>query len=83
MIWDAAEDRAGGSERISPMQVAHHPLLTAREKLELLHELKLTATADAAAEHGFSAEEIDEAIQEVKLGVQTGQGSDTVLAGDA
>lgn len=83
MILDSAKDRAGGSARISPMQVAHHPLFTAREKLDLLQQLKLEATAADAGESAFSAEEIDEAIQEVKLGVQTGQGSDTVLTGDA
>lgn len=83
MILDSAKDRAGGSERISPMQVAHHPLFTAREKLDLLQQLKLEAMADAPRPAGFSAEEVDAAIQEVKLGVQSGQGSETVLTGDA
>lgn len=83
MAFDSAENRAGGSDRISPMQIAHNPLLTAREKLDLLKQLKLEVTAHEDVRVGFSPEEIDEAIQDVKLGVQSGQGSETVLTGDA
>lgn len=83
MAFDSAENRAGGSDRISPMQIAHNPLFTAREKLDLLQQLKLEVTAHDGRQVGFSAEEIDEAIQDVKLGVQSGQGSETVLTGDA
>ena len=83
MAFDSAENRAGGGDRISPMQIAHNPLFTAREKLDLLQQLKLEVTADDHDRVGFSPEEIDEAIQDVKLGVQSGQGSETVLTGDA
>lgn len=79
MESDLAEGRAGGKERINPMQIAHNSLFTAREKLELLQQLKL---ADETDRVGFGADEIDQAIQEVKLGVQSGQGSETVLTGD-
>jgi hypothetical protein len=83
MAIDSAENRAGGSDRISPMQIAHNPLFTAREKLDLLQQLKIEVTANDNGRVGFSPEEIDEAIQDVKLGVQSGQGSETVLTGDA
>ena len=33
-MWDPAESRSGGHEALSPMQIAHHPLFTAREKIE-------------------------------------------------
>jgi hypothetical protein len=82
MAFDSMESRAGGGDRVSPMRIAHHTLLTVREKLELLQELKAGVTTDREAEVGFSAEEIDEAIQEVKLGVQQGQGTETILQGD-
>lgn len=82
MVFDSAESRAGGAERFNPMQIAHHSLFTAREKLDLLQQIKAEITADEHTHIGFSPEEIDLAIQEVKLGVQNGQGSETVLRGD-
>jgi hypothetical protein len=66
------------------MQIAHNSLFTAREKLELLTELKAqSATAgDRGGDIGFSMDEIDEAIAEVRQGVQNGVGAQTVLKGD-
>lgn len=82
MPWDSAANRAGGHDALSPMQIAHHPLFTAREKIELLQELKAgIASADGAV--GFSGEEIDAAIAEVRRGVQNGVGTETVIRGDA
>lgn len=82
MAFDSKAIRAGGRDRVTPMRIAHHTLLTVREKLDLLHELKAEVTTDREAEVGFSAEEIDEAIRDVKLDVQRGQGTGTVLSGD-
>jgi hypothetical protein len=66
------------------MRIAHHPLFTAKEKIELLQELKAEATGrtEGEGELGFTAAEIDAAIQEVKLGVQNGEGTETVITGD-
>jgi hypothetical protein len=67
-----------GSERsaakTSPMQIAHNPLFTAREKIELLNQLKAEVTGEDANpdQLGFEPEEIDAAIQEIKLEVQDG-----------
>ena len=82
MAFDSAQNRAGGAERFNPMQIAHHSLFTAREKLDLLQQIKAEVTLDGNTHLGFSPEEIDMAIQEVKLGVQNGQGAETVLTGD-
>jgi hypothetical protein len=85
MSLDSAETRAGGRDGLTPMQIAHHPLFTAREKIELLSEIKAEVSGHAPNEDdlGFSAEEVDEAIAEVRRGVQNGIGADTVLGGDA
>ena len=84
-MWDPAESRSGGHEALSPMQIAHHPLFTAREKIELLQHLKAEATSEHASEQpiGVTAEEIDEAIEEVKLGAREGAATETVARGVA
>jgi hypothetical protein len=58
----------------SPMQIAHNPLFTAREKIDLLNRLKAEVTGeDANPDHlAFGPDEIDAAIQEIKLEVQDG-----------
>jgi hypothetical protein len=84
-VLDSDKNRAGGRDSLTPMQIAHHPLFTAREKIGLLQELKAEVTGTEPNEQhlGFSPEEIDEAIAEVRLGVQDGVGTETVLRGDA
>jgi hypothetical protein len=68
-----------GSERstakTSPMQIAHNPLYTAREKIELLNRLKAEVAGDDANPDGlaYDPSEIDQAIQEIKLEVQDGE----------
>jgi len=73
-----------GRDNLTPMQIAQHSLFTAREKLDLLNQLKADATSAAAEgkDFGFSAGEIDEAITHVREGVQDGVGTETVLKGD-
>ena len=58
----------------SPMQIAHNPLFTAREKIDLLNRLKAEVTGeDVNPDHlAFDPEEIDAAIEEIKLEVQDG-----------
>ena len=60
--------------KTSPMQIAHNPLYTTREKIELLHRMKAEvlgedANPDALA---YDPEEIDAAIEEIQLEVQDG-----------
>ena len=72
MSLDATERRAAHT---SPMQIAHNPLFTAREKIDLLNRLKAEVTGEDANPDtlAFDPSEIDEAIQEIKLEVQDGQ----------
>ncbi len=84
MPFDTAEDRQGGRDNLNPFQIAHNSLFTAREKIDLLQRLKAEVTGAASATHaiGFTPEEIDEAIAEVREGTQKGVGTGTVLTGD-
>ncbi len=84
MIFDSLRDRMGGNDKITPMAIAHISLFTAREKLELLHQLKsdVAGAGQEGQDRGFDAEEIDLAIAEVRRGVQDGVGRDTVIKGD-
>jgi hypothetical protein len=61
--------------RTSPMQIAHNPLFTAREKIELLNQLKAEVTGERANPDnlGYDPEEIDAAIAEIRTEVQDGQ----------
>ena len=84
MIFDTLKKGLSGNEQLNPMMIASNSLLTAREKLDLLNQLK----ADAAGAEsdgrsiGFEPEEIDAAIAHVHEGVAEGVGSETVLKGD-
>lgn len=84
MAFDNLVSRAGGKDALMPMQIAHNPLLTAREKLDLLNRLKaeVTGALENSEDLGLSPGEIEEAIQEVKVDVQNGVGEETVLRGD-
>jgi hypothetical protein len=84
MIFDSLRDRMGGEDDITPMGIAQNGLFTAREKIDLLHQLKSDATAAGGEgrDMGIEAEEIDRAIAEVRRGVEDGNGSETVLKGD-
>lgn len=84
MVFDSLRDRMGGRDKITPMGIAHNSLFTAKEKIELLNQLKadVTGATQEGRELGFDPEEIDQAIAEVRQGVQNGEGADTVLKGD-
>jgi hypothetical protein len=82
MAYVAAEGQfQGGGGHISPIQIAHHPLFTAREKLELLYQLRAEA-AESDRDLGFDPDEIDLAIEDVKRNVESGEGSEPALIGD-
>ena len=84
MVFDSLRDRMGGHANLSPMQIAHNSLFTAKEKIELLQQLKaeVTGAQHEGDDMGFDAEEIDAAIAEVRQGVENGVGAETVLKGD-
>ena len=84
MVFDSLRDRMGGHDNVTPMSIAHNTLFTAKEKIELLNQLKADATGAGheGKDLGFDPEEIDEAIAEVRQGVQSGLGADTVIKGD-
>lgn len=84
MIFDSLSDRMGGRDNLDPMRIAQNPLFTAREKLELLQQLKaeVTGAHQEGEELGLTPAEIDEAIAEVRRGVADGVGTQTVLKGD-
>ena len=84
MVFDSLRDRMGGHDNVTPMSIAHNSLFTAKEKIELLNQLKadVTGATQEGKEIGFDPEEIDEAIAAVRQGVQTGVGSETVVKGD-
>lgn len=73
-----------GDDNLNPMTIARNSLLTAKEKIELLNQLKADASgaSQEGKEIGFDPEEIDAAISEVRQGVQDGVGAETVLKGD-
>lgn len=84
MAIDSLKQRMGGDDQLNPMQIAHHTLFTAREKIELLNQLKAEATGAQAEGDpvALEPEEIDLAIAEVRDAVQRGVGAETVLKGD-
>lgn len=84
MVFDSLRNRMGGQDNVTPMGIAHNSLFTAREKIELLNQLKadVTGAGQEGDELGFAPEEIDDAIAEVRQGVQNGVGTGTVLKGD-
>lgn len=84
MVFDTLKDRMGGRDQLNPMQIAHNSLFTAREKIDLLTQLKAEVTGAQAEGDpvAFDPEEIDQAIAEVREGVQRGVGTETVLKGD-
>ena len=71
--------------KTSPMQIAHNPLFTAREKIEMLNELKAEVTGEDANpdQLAYDPDEIDAAIAEIKTEVQDGTRPQISLAGGA
>ena len=84
MVLDNLRDRMGGHDKVTPMGIAHNSLFTAKEKIELLNQLKADATgaSQEGDDLGFDPDEIDQAIAEVRRGVQSGVGAETVIKGD-
>ena len=81
MVIDDLQARAGDHTALMPIQIAHNPALTAREKLDLLTRLRaqVTGALENSQDLGLSPGEIDQAIDEVKLDVENGIGEETIL----
>ena len=84
MAFDSLKGRVGGDDNVTPMEIAHHALFTAKEKIELLNQLKadVTGAHHEGKSMAVDADEIDAAIAEVRRGVQNGIGADTTMWGD-
>jgi hypothetical protein len=77
------EGQLAGRGNLTPMQIAQNSLFTAREKLDLLGQMRADA-AGAEAEgdaFGFSSAEIAAAIAHVRRGVEDGGHSKTAFKG--
>lgn len=56
-----------GSADVNPMRIAHHPLFTPREKLDLLRRLRAEVAAqEHFLEEGLSAGDIEIAMETVR-----------------
>lgn len=78
------ESRADTTGTPMPLQIAHNPLLSAREKLDLLVRLRaeVTGALENNEDLGMSPGEIDAAIEAVKRDAEEGIGEETILRGD-
>jgi hypothetical protein len=68
-------DAGADSEALSPGYIARHRLFTAREKIDLLEELRVGVVCALASEvdPGFSPSEIDRAIDQVRRSAARGE----------
>ena len=84
MAFESLEYRADDHSAPMPVQIAHNPSLTAREKLDLLVRLKaeVTGALQNSEDLGLTPGEIDQAIDEVKLDAENGFGDEAVLRED-
>ena len=70
--------------QFTPMEIAHHQLFTAREKIAQLRRLKAEVTAEHCDTEalGFDTGDIDRAIEEVKQNAGDSQDAEAVRRGD-
>lgn len=84
MRAEPAESRRSDRDSLSPMQVAQHPLFTAREKIEMLEEMRAGFSNISDIDgFGFEADEIDVALAEVRLSALSGLTGAAMLEGHA
>ena len=84
MPHDSERTSPSGEHSLAPVQIANHPLFTAREKIALLRDLRSEVTRTPEGYHvpGCSPAEIDEAIEGVKLAAERGDGASMVRWGN-
>ena len=85
MGLDSPDEHASQRDSVSPGVIAHNDLFTAKEKIELLNQMKadLTVAQQEGLEPAFSLEEIDRAIADVRHDVEDGHGTETLSRGEA
>jgi hypothetical protein len=85
MVSANFSEPVNGQSSITPEGIAHNDLFTAKEKIELLNQLKadFTVTQQEGLEPAFSLEEIDRAISDVRQDIKEGHGTETLSRGDA
>ena len=85
MAFDSLRDRIGSHEGVTPLGIAHNDLFTAKEKLELLHQLRadLTVAQQEGLNPGIDPQDIDHAISVVRQDIEAGVGQETPERGDA
>jgi hypothetical protein len=84
MVFDTHKHSTGAPAPLNPMMIAHNALFTAREKMEMLNQLRAEAVVAMAEGNPaiFEPEEIDQAIEEVREDIQRGVGTETAQRGD-
>jgi hypothetical protein len=77
-MTDYPTEGATGDLKLLPMEIALNSLLSAREKLDLLHRMRADLTTEHAhpEDIGFDLEAIDKALDSVRQGVETGDGTE-------
>jgi hypothetical protein len=85
MVSEGQSNGGSRQERISPSAIAHNNLFTAKEKIDLLTQMKadLSVAQQEGLEPAFSLEAIDQAIAEVRKDIEDGHGTESLSQGDA
>ena len=85
MAFDSSRDRIGNEDGVTPIGIAQNGLFTAKEKLELLHQLKadVAVAQQEGLDPGIDPADIEHAISVVLQDVQEGVGTETIKRGDA
>jgi hypothetical protein len=85
MVFEIDDGQTADGGETTPMQIVHHPTFTAKEKMDLLLQLK--AEAVSLAEEGmpvaFQLSDIDAAIQDVKRSAQEGENAFASMRGES
>jgi hypothetical protein len=85
MAFETDDGQTDAGVETTPMQIAHHPTFTAKEKMDLLLQLK--AEAVSIAEEGmpvaFQLSDIDAAIADVKRSAEEGENAFASMRGES
>jgi hypothetical protein len=83
MAFEPETGRTDENAPLTPMHIARHPTFTAKEKMDLLQQLK--AEAVSIAENGmpvaFELSDIDTAIEDVKRSAEEGENAFASMRG--
>ena len=81
-VLDTPTDKPGEPESLSPQHIAENAILSPREKIDLLTQLKANVTGlQLEGDNvGFDATEVDAAIEAVRSDAQDGVGAEPAPA---